>query len=216
MNVTTFYLIRHSLKFDFRKIDTYNTVQNELLQNEKVILSVEGERRAEILSRQEELQNIDKVYTSNCVRTLQTAKYLLENQNLTVNIDERLDERRFGKKNDDIYPNWFELQYTDENFKTEGGESQKEVKERFNEAFWEILNNNRGKRIAIFSHGYAITFFLMQWIELLEINDKKFKFQFNNDVIFDKPIDAPEVFKLVIDEKDNVIEITNINVNYDE
>ena len=37
-----------------------------------------GEKRAEILSNEKELQNIDVVYTSNCVRTLQTAKYLLE------------------------------------------------------------------------------------------------------------------------------------------
>ena len=36
--------------------------------------------------RQEELQNIDVIYASNAVRTLQTAKYMMESQNLKVNM----------------------------------------------------------------------------------------------------------------------------------
>ena len=212
---TTFYFIRHSIKFDFNKIETYKTVQSALLQNEKIVLSVEGEKRAEILSRQAELKNIDKVYVSNCVRTLQTAKYLLDAQNLNVNIDERLDERRTGKSNEHVYPNWFQLQYYDENFKTEGGESQKEVRERVGEVFFEILNQNRGKRIAIFAHGYAITFFLMKWMKLVELTeDKNFKFEFNGKIIFDKKVDAPEVFKVIVDDNDNIISIENIEINY--
>ena len=68
-------------------IESYNTKQNDILKYEKIILSTLGEERAKILSEQKELENIDVVYTSNCVRTLQTAKYLLEKQNLKVNID---------------------------------------------------------------------------------------------------------------------------------
>lgn len=93
-----------------------------MIKNEKIILSVNGEKRAEILSRQNELQNIDKVYASNCVRTLSTAKYLLARQNLKVNIDDRLDERRVGIKNDTLVKDWFEKQYLDEDYKTVGGE----------------------------------------------------------------------------------------------
>ena len=110
---TTVYLIRHSVRFSMNDINTYNTTQSNIIKNEKVILSVEGEKRAEILSNEKELQNIDAVYTSNCVRTLQTAKYLLEKQHLKVNIDERFDERRIGKPNDDLYKTWFELQFLD-------------------------------------------------------------------------------------------------------
>ena len=96
---TVVYLIRHSVRFNNKNlIEKYNTNQNELIKYEKIILSVTGEKRAEILSNEKELQNIDVVYTSNCVRTLQTAKYLLEKQNLKVNIDERFDERRPGKQ----------------------------------------------------------------------------------------------------------------------
>ena len=207
---TTVYLIRHSIRFSMNDIDIYNTTQSNIIKNEKVILSVEGEKRAEILSNENELQNIDIVYTSNCVRTLQTAKYLLEKQNLKANIDERFDERRIGKPNDNLYKNWYELQFLNENFKTEGGESQKEVRARFNEAFNEILEKNSGKRIAIFSHGYAILFFLMNWCkcEYTE-NTDNLKFTYNKAEIFNKKINAPEVFKLEF-EKNKLKSIKNI------
>ena len=97
---TTVYLIRHSVRINTKDvIESWKTSQDKVLRSEKIILSVTGEKRAEILSNEEELQNIDVVYASNCVRTLQTAKYLMEKQNLKANLDERLDERRTGKPN---------------------------------------------------------------------------------------------------------------------
>ena len=208
---TTIYLIRHSLKFSNDLIKEYNTIQNSILKSEKIVLSVSGEKRALELSKIDELKNLDIVYTSNCVRTLETAKYIIEDQKLNVIIDERLDEKRVGKSNEDKYPDWFTLQYYDENFKTEGGESQREVRERFSSCFDEILNNNYGKRVAVFSHGYAITFFLMKYAKLDSItSDRKYKFSFNNKVFFDKKLDAPEIFKLVFDENNKLESINNL------
>lgn len=208
---TTVYLIRHSIRFNKNYIEQYNTSQNTTIKNEKVVLSVEGEKRAEILSNEEELQNLDVIYASNCVRTLQTAKYIIEKQNLKVNIDERFDERRIGKEVKYPPKEWLQLQYLDDNFKTEGGESQKEVRERFSEAFEEVINMNKGKRIAIFSHGYAITFFIMKWCKFEYIEDKDdMKFTFKDKEIFNKKINAPEVFKLEFDEKNELIDIQNI------
>ena len=208
---TIVYLIRHSIRFNKDYIEQYNTSQNTTIRNEKVVLSVEGEKRAEILSNEEELQNLDVIYASNCVRTLQTAKYIIEKQNLKVNIDERFDERRTGKEVNFLRKEWLLNQYLDENFKTEGGESQKEVKERFSEAFREAIINNKGKRIAIFSHGYAITFFIMKWCKFEYIEDKDdMKFTFKDKEIFNKKINAPEVFKLEFDENNELIDIQNI------
>lgn len=206
--MTTLYLIRHSVRMPMARIDNYNTSQNQIIRNEKVILSVEGEERAKKLSEKKELKNIDVIYASNCVRTLQTAKYLMEKQNLNVNIDERLDERRIGKSNADLYPDWFERQYLDENFKTEGGESQKEVRKRVEEVINEILKKHENKRIAVFTHGYAITFYLLKYCDLVNVSDRNLKYRFNNKIIFDKKINAPEVFKLTF-EKD---EIKNIEL----
>ena len=208
---TTIYLIRHSIRFNNNYINEYNTHQNETIKNEKIVLSVDGEKRAEILSNEKELQNLDMVFTSNCVRTLQTAKYIVEKQNLKVNIDERFDERRIGKRNDEKVKDWFVRQYVDQNYKTEGGESQKDVRERFTQAIIEILNNNKGKRIAVFSHGYAITFFIMTWCKFEYIKDKdNLRFTFKGKEILNKKINAPEVFKLEFNENNEIISIENI------
>ena len=206
--MTTIYLIRHSVRMKRDDIETYNTTQPRIIREEKIVLSSEGERRAELLSKKEELQNIDVLYTSNCVRTLQTAKYMMESQNLKANIDERLDERRVGKPNDDIYPDWFIRQYMDENYKTDGGESQKDVRKRMDEVINEILEKHKNKRIAVFTHGYAITFYLLKYCKLISIIDEKFKYEYNGKIIFEKSINAPEVFKLTFDGK----EIKNIEL----
>ena len=124
---TVVYLIRHSVRFNNKEmIESYKTNQSDLMKYEKIILSVVGEKRAEILSKEQELQNIDIVYTSNCVRTLQTAKYLLDRQNLKVNIDERFDERRPGKPNEKDVLNWYTKQYEEENYKAEEEEEESE------------------------------------------------------------------------------------------
>ena len=210
--ITTLYLIRHSVRMPKSNIESYNTSQNDLLLNEKIVLSTIGEERAKILCSQEELKNIDVVYCSNCVRTLQTAKYLLEQQKLKVNIDDRFDERRVGKRNDNIYPDWFSRQYLDPTYKTEGGESQIDVQNRMSEAIDEIIEKNKNKRIAIFSHGYAITFYLLKFCKLKEINNEKLTLEFNNKIIFDKEINAPELFKLTInDNKIENIELIEFN-----
>lgn len=216
--MTTLYLIRHSVRIPYNRIEVYNTVQNDIIRREKICLSPLGEKRAEILAGKQELANMDVVYTSNCVRTIQTAKYLLENQHLNFSIDDRFDERRVGKSNEDLVKNWRVLQYTDENYKTEGGESQLDVRNRVTEAVNEVLEKNKGKRIAIYTHGYAITFYLMNFCKLLETealsNGNRIKLEFNNEIIIDRPINAPEVFKLVFDD-DNIIQSIKV-IEFDD
>ena len=172
------------------------------------MLSVEGERRAKILCEKSELNNIDVIYTSNCVRTLQTAKYLMERQNLKANIDERLDERKVGIINDKIIPDWYERQYLNEDYKTECGESQRDVRNRFESAFNEIIEKHKNKRIAIFSHGYAITFFLLKYCKLIKIVEDHLTYEYNGKILFDKKISAPELFKLTLEGN----EVTNIEL----
>ena len=208
---TTVYLIRHSVRFNTDLVESYHSDQSNTIKNEKIPLSILGEQRAEILSNESELQNLDVVYTSNSVRTLQTAKYILAKQNLGVHIDDRFDERRVGIPNKDRVPDWWLKQFTDKDYKTEGGESQVDVRNRFTESFNEIMDNHKGKRIAIFTHGYAITFFLMTWckFEYDKENDNLILIYKDKEVINNK-INAPDVFKLEFDENNNLLDIKNI------
>ena len=72
----------------------YLSSEDEQIKNEKIILSIEGERKAKELSEREELKNIDVLYSSNYVRAIATAKYIANKNNLNINIDERLGERK--------------------------------------------------------------------------------------------------------------------------
>lgn len=92
---TIIYLIRHSEQL--RINGSYESSESEQLKNEKIILSIEGEKKAERLSEREELKNIDALYSSNYTRAISTAKYIAAQNNIEINIDERLGERKLRR-----------------------------------------------------------------------------------------------------------------------
>ena len=206
--MTTIYLIRHSVRMKRDDIETYNTTQPRIIKEEKIILSSVGEKRAQILSQEKELQNIDALYTSNCVRTLQTAKYMMESQNLKAHIDERLDERRVGIINDKEVPNWFVRQYRDFDYKTVGGESLREVRTRFEQVINEIIEKHKNKRIAVFTHGYAITSYILKYCKLLYVSEERLEIEYKGKTLYNRRLNAPEVFKLTIENN----EVKNIEL----
>ena len=158
---TTIYLIRHS-----KPLKVNNNLNNDNLQiqNEKSSLSIEGEQIAKEKLNNKEFNNIDVLYSSNYVRTIQTAKYLAENNNIEINIMSNLGERKFGIDSWNQLPENFERkQILDENYKIGTGENQKEVRDRMYFAIIKILNENKNKRIAIVSHATAISFLIKKW-----------------------------------------------------
>ena len=91
--MTTIYLIRHSKVF---KVNNELSSDNLQVQNEKISLSIEGELLAQNKMSNTIFNNIDKLYSSNYVRTIQTAKYLADKNNFEVNVVSDLGERKFG------------------------------------------------------------------------------------------------------------------------
>lgn len=85
MQKTIVYLIRHSEQLKINGIK--NIEEDDQINNEKIILSVEGENKARELSQREELNNIDVIWSSNYVRAMPTAKYIAYRNNLEINID---------------------------------------------------------------------------------------------------------------------------------
>lgn len=202
---TIVYLIRHS-----ESIKLNNVLNNDSLQikNEKMPLSVNGEKLAEKVSENKELMDIDLVYSSNYVRAISTAKYIANNNNLTLNIDERFNERKHGVFNYNELPFDFEKrQFDDENFKVSNGESKKEVKERMYEGLNDILKNNNCKKIVIVSHSTAIAFLLSKWCDI-QYDDN---YLFERKVFFDGKWNYCETFKLVF-ENEQVLNIENIKL----
>ena len=110
---------------------------------------------------------------------METAKYMAINQNLKINIDERIGELVIAapkKVSGEEFWNILEKTFADSKFKREDGESQEEVRKRMLEFLNEVLEQNSGKRVAVFSHGFAIMFLMLNWANLaLERKNKNEK-----------------------------------------
>ena len=165
------------------------------IENEKIILSVAGEKKAKELSELKEFDNIDAVWSSSYTRAIATAKYIANRNNLPINIDSNFNERKLGdlkaleKLGEGKKHTYTEEQLLDENLKNIDGENRLEVNQRMTFALNHILKENIGKKIAIVSHGAAIKFLLMNWCELNK----------DREVIYDGTIlniESPSVIKL--------------------
>ena len=120
-----------------------------------------------------------------------------------------VDRIRGGETNDKEFPDWFQRQYYYEDFGTVGGETQVDVRKRVLECLDEILEDNKDKTVAVFTHGYAITFSILKWCKLISVGtDKRLTIEYKDKVLMDKIINAPEVFKLSFNDK----ELTNIEL----
>lgn len=208
--MTTVYISRHSEPFR-KLIGEYNVNEVEQIRNEKNPLSVNGEKYAKELSEREELQKVDVLYSSHYVRAMSTAKYIAERNNIKLNVDERLGERKFGVKNiSDLPDDFFDEQFRNWDYKLPDGESINQVIKRMNEVLKEIINNNKGKNIAIVSHGTALSSMLTTWCEVkLNEETKLIEIYFKGNLVFDGNWKAPELFKLEFDN-DNLISIENV------
>ena len=205
--MTTIYLIRHSKPL---KINNTFNIDNLQIQNEKQSLSIEGEQIAQDKLNNIELDNIDIIFSSSYVRTIQTAKYLAEKNNLEINIVSSLGERKFGIDSWEQLPENFERkQFLDENYKIGNGESQKEVRERMYSTIMKILNEYSNKRIVIISHATAISYLLKKWCDI-QLVDDKLRYIFNNKILLDGYFDYCETFKLEFDNNNNLVNIENV------
>ena len=196
---TVVYLIRHSEscnKANFNNIDVKDDFQ---LSNEKTILSINGEKKAEALSKCSELQNLDAVYSSNYVRALSTAKYIASENNTIVNIDERFNERKIGNVVDGDFKEFFRLQARDFDYKTSNGESLNQTKKRIVEAMKNVLMFETGNRVAIISHSTALTCLLSAWCELGRNYDEEIILSYNEETIVDGRWNAPAVIKVTFE-----------------
>ena len=88
-NLTYIYLIRHSEQLRIESAE-----ENSQIANEKIVLSVEGEKKAEEISKLDELKNINDVWSSSYARAIGTAKYIAKENNTGINVDKSFNERK--------------------------------------------------------------------------------------------------------------------------
>ena len=173
MENTIIYLVRHAETIDENGIR--NTNEDSQMINEKEILSVQGEEQAKRLSKEVELNNIDVIWSSSYTRAKATAKYIANNNGLSINLDSNLSERKLGNlkelgefMKDKNTRDPSQEQLLDRKFKTSDGESAEDTRQRMTKFFNGILKKYEGKKIVVVSHGGAIKFFLLNWCEVNE------------------------------------------------
>jgi len=205
---TVIYLVKHAEELEENGIK--NTNESSQIMNEKYILSVKGEEQAKKVSENSELKNIDILWSSSYARAKCTAKYIAYENDLDVNIDSRLNERKLGSIED--LAKWMkdkkygvvQSYLLDREYKGKDGESCNEATKRVTEFVNYILKEYKEKRIAIISHGALLSFLLTNWCSL---NDDV-KLIWNNRMI---EIKEPSITKLVFEEN-SLIDIESINI----
>ena len=206
---TIIYLVKHA--DELKENGIKNTNDTTQMMNEKYILSVKGEDQSRKLSENPELENIDILWSSSYVRAKATAKYIAYRNNLEINIDSNLNERKLGNLED--LSKWMknkkfgvvQAYLQDRKWKAREGESCEEATKRVTAFVQKILNENKGKRIVLVSHGALISFLLSNWCELNE----EMKLIFNNKII---EIKEQSITKLTF-ENQELLNIEPIEIN---
>ena len=163
MKDTIIYLIRHAETIDENGIR--NTSENSQMINEKEILSVHGEEQSKKLSENIELENIDVIWSSSYTRAKATAKYIAKTNNLPINLDSSLNERKLGNlkelgefMKDKNTRDPSKEQLLDRKFNAE------DTNKRMTKFFDKILKEYEGKRIAVVSHRRINKVFLVKLV----------------------------------------------------
>ena len=205
---TIVYLVKHADELQENGIK--NIDDTTQLMNEKYILSVKGEEQSRKLSENSELANIDVLWSSSYARAKATAKYIAYKNNIEINIDSSLNERKLGNLED--LSKWMENKtigvvqayLQNQKWKAREGESCEDATKRVTLFLQKILKENKGKRIVLVSHGALISFLLTNWCDL----DDEMKLIFNNKVI---EIKEPSITKLTF-ENQKLLNIESIQL----
>ncbi len=196
--MTTIYLINNGLTMNNLNFDNNETLESK---REKRILSIEGEEESRKLINTEYLQYINKIYTSNYVMAIGTAKYLANFLDLQINIKKELGERVIGTLGDKKIRFVNESQENDFDYKLNGGESLNDVKKRMLKFINNILINEENRTIALFTHNVAITSLLTEYCEKGFNLDNRLILNYNEDSIIDGAWDGIRIIELTFDKK---------------
>lgn len=171
-----------------------------------MILSVDGEKRAEKLCEIEELNNIERIFASDSVRAIASAKYLAEKYNIKIELDKRINERIFGIERLSQLPKDFnKLSFDDKNYKMNNGESFNDVDKRFINFINDLLNQNN-KSYILFIHGLILLSYL-ETICDFNFDGMNFDIKYNDKVILNGNPKSPSVYKITYNDNKEIIDV---------
>lgn len=99
---------------------------------------------------------ISAVYSSPYKRSVDTIRDFADSHGLEISTNHNFRERSNGEWVED-FKSYAQKQWQDFNYKLANGECLREVQERNISALHEAINSNKGKKIAIATHGTALS-----------------------------------------------------------
>jgi broad specificity phosphatase PhoE len=173
--------------------------QKEISEEQKKVdnlLSFKGEKTASELLKKEELKKVKTLYSSNYKSAIGTAKYLSEELDLPIYVDERLKERQVGilGANDEFFLK--EMQEHDFDYKFHNGESFNMVIKRMKTCLKDILFHNEDEVVAVFTHDIALESLLTIWCEKGYSLENQMILNYKDKVIIDGAYHQTRIFRL--------------------
>lgn len=128
-------------------------------------LTKEGVRQSRVLSAFLEKSSypIDRIITSPFLRAIESIKPFAEKNNLTIEIDERLQERLLSEEPIDDWMDVLEQSFTNLDFRLPGGESSNDAVHRSIEVVNEVLSDEVNENIVIVTHGNLLALLLKEF-----------------------------------------------------
>ncbi|MFG6121191.1 MULTISPECIES: histidine phosphatase family protein [Thalassobacillus] len=145
-------------------------------------LTKKGIRQSQALAHflNQSAPEIDRVISSPFFRAVETIKPFAAPKGLTIEIDDRLQERILSKEPLDDFLDYLEKTFEDLDFKMPGGESSNEAKSRVLHLLEEIERDENHQGIALITHGNLMALLLQSFD--VEIGFEQWKEISNPDV----------------------------------
>lgn len=158
MAITRLYLIRHG--------QSAGNAEGRFGGHGATPLSALGMKQAEMTAKALVKENITAIYSSDLLRAVKTAEYLADLAQLDINATPAFRERHVGvlegltfDESKERYPDdYYALVKRNVNHVIKNGESYRQLLKRATTELWNIVRENEGGRITIFSHTGAICF----------------------------------------------------------
>lgn len=161
--MTTMIFVRHG--------QSVSNLEKRFTGQHETLLTELGHLQAEKTAIYLDNFSIDRIYSSDLMRAMQTAEPTARRQALSIIADQSFREIHAGlwegMPYEDIslaYPRSFEIWKTDVGHAhPEGGESVLQLAERVYAGVRRVLAENRGKTVAVFTHATPVRMMACQW-----------------------------------------------------
>ncbi len=183
----------------------YETADGLLEKRINRPLSIKGEKAArEVCS----LIDADVIYSSAYASALDAAKYYADFKKIEINVNSDLNDAVIGKMNGKNIQMLRFMQERNFDFKFNEGESLNDVSKRMKKVVLNILKQNEGHNIVIFTHKRALLGFLMPYLSSGYNLEERLILSYNDEVIIDDVNHDVDIIRLDIENN----EFKNIEV----